>query len=526
MTLVLAPPGAGKSQFLKALGGHMRHDPLVRGDLLYAGLASAEHLRTGVYTEKLCALVAQGDVHMANLTVRETMQFALDNSVVPPSAELFGQPSLDPKLLEYHARKVELLLSVLGLHECADTIAGNDMIRGVSGGQKKRLTISEMLITNARVLLMDEPTTGLDAAVSRDIMVVLKEWCRVSGGTVIAALLQATPECFELYEDLVLMREGHVCYHGPRAEVARFMEQHWGLIAPPEQDLADFIIEVLTNPTQQFEKQAKRIKQARVHRRFPILQQPQPQLQPQQQQQQQNPTAAAAANNNYTNGYPSNLGVGNGHVKQQASQALAWPDPANSNSNAAPERSASHLRFHMGTDVATGDEEDEVLVARIPRPGQGQNSPKVAPEAASPVAAVEAVAPQVPAGAAAAAGAGAAAGSLEGLSALSTSPSLWPLTTSALVGAYKASPYFLLQRSAVDQVQAERGARVAALKLAPARAHHSAYTIAQYGRLYTRGFRTHLSLALGRQMLLLLRNKQTVPPRAFSAIIQSLIFGR
>ena len=131
MTLVLAPPGAGKSQFLKTLGGHMRHNKLVTGELLYDGLSADEQLKGGMYTEKLCALVAQGDVHMATYTVRETMQFALDNSVVPPTAELFGQSSLDPRLLADHKRKVDLLLSVLGMHECSETIAGNDMIRGV-----------------------------------------------------------------------------------------------------------------------------------------------------------------------------------------------------------------------------------------------------------------------------------------------------------------------------------------------------------------------------------------------------------
>ena len=137
MTLVLAPPGAGKSQFLKTLGGHMRHNKLVTGELLYDGLLADEQLKGGMYTEKLCALVAQGDVHMATYTVRETMQFALDNSVVPPTAELFGQSSLDLRLLADHKRKVDLLLSVLGMHECSETIAGNDMIRGVRYGHRR-----------------------------------------------------------------------------------------------------------------------------------------------------------------------------------------------------------------------------------------------------------------------------------------------------------------------------------------------------------------------------------------------------
>jgi hypothetical protein len=130
MTLILGAPGCGKSQFLKTLGGHMRHNKNITGTLLYDGLSADEQLSAGIYTEKLCALVAQGDVHMANLTVRETLNFAFQNSVVDLKPELFNAKELDSKLLHFHKKKVELLLSVLGMHECANTIAGNAMIRG------------------------------------------------------------------------------------------------------------------------------------------------------------------------------------------------------------------------------------------------------------------------------------------------------------------------------------------------------------------------------------------------------------
>ena len=109
--------GAGKSQFLKTIGGHMRNNKLVKGTLLYDGLSSAEQLQhNGIFTEKLCALVAQGDVHFANLTVRETLLFTFRNTVVPLLPELFNQSGqLDPKLLEYHEKRVDLLIAVLGL---------------------------------------------------------------------------------------------------------------------------------------------------------------------------------------------------------------------------------------------------------------------------------------------------------------------------------------------------------------------------------------------------------------------------
>ena len=254
MTLLLAPPGAGKSQFLKALAGRLRKDKRVTGDLYYNGLTADEQLKAGVYVEKLCALVAQGDVHMANLTVRETLRFALDSSVADPSL----LDSADPRLLAWHKRKVDLLLSVLGMHECADTIAGNAVIRGISGGQKKRLTIGEFMITNARALLLDEPTTGLDAAVARDIMLVLRRWCQISGSTVIAALLQPTPECYNLYDQVILMKEGYIVYQGPRTDIPHFLWHYHGLEVDPEQDIADFLVDWMTDPKLVYQRQRKR----------------------------------------------------------------------------------------------------------------------------------------------------------------------------------------------------------------------------------------------------------------------------
>ena len=232
----------------------MRTEKRVTGELYFNGLTADEQLAAGQYIEKMCGLIAQGDCHMANLTVRETFKFAVESSVADPSL----LDNVDPKLLAWHRRKVDLLLSVLGMHECADTIAGNAVIRGISGGQKKRLTIGEFMITNARVLLMDEPTTGLDAAVARDIMVVLRKWCTISGGTVISALLQPTPECYELYDNVILMKEGHIVYQGPRQDIPHFLWHYHGLEVAQDADIADFLVDWLTDPTLVYQRQKKR----------------------------------------------------------------------------------------------------------------------------------------------------------------------------------------------------------------------------------------------------------------------------
>ena len=130
LTLILAPPGHGKSVLLKALAGRMvREGTAIKGEVRWNGLTAAESKLQGQQLSKLTAFVEQGDVHFPMLTVRETFQFAADNSTA--DAALLGSPDFAAR----QAKKVELMLELLGLKECADTVVGNAMLRGVSGGQ-------------------------------------------------------------------------------------------------------------------------------------------------------------------------------------------------------------------------------------------------------------------------------------------------------------------------------------------------------------------------------------------------------
>ena len=103
---------------------------------------------------------------------------------------------------------------LLSLENCLDTIIGDDLVRGISGGEKKRVTIAEAMMTNARVFCMDEISTGLDAAVTHNIISALREWTRVTNGTAIVSLLQPTPEVYELFDDLLCLRDGTPVYQG------------------------------------------------------------------------------------------------------------------------------------------------------------------------------------------------------------------------------------------------------------------------------------------------------------------------
>jgi ABC-type multidrug transport system ATPase subunit len=91
----------------------------------------------------------QLDQHLPFLTVRETLEFIHNNALVDPAE--CGHP----ELAEQHRNRVDDILTLLHLHNCADTVVGNDLLRGVSGGEKKRVTVGEGLMTNARVLLLE-----------------------------------------------------------------------------------------------------------------------------------------------------------------------------------------------------------------------------------------------------------------------------------------------------------------------------------------------------------------------------------
>ncbi|KAL3664650.1 hypothetical protein V7S43_010399 [Phytophthora oleae] len=233
MTLILANPGAGKSTFLKALAGKLQDNAKteIGGEILYSGLRGDE-----IDLIKLVGLVDQTDNHIPTLTVRETFKFA-DMCVN-------GRPEDQPdEMRDIAALRTELFLQILGLESCADTVVGDALLRGVSGGERKRVTVGEVLVGGQSLFLCDEISTGLDSAATFDIIKSMRMWCKTLGGSVIVALLQPTPEVVEMFDDILMINEGHMVYHGPRTEILDYFEK-LGFSCPPRVDPADFLIEV------------------------------------------------------------------------------------------------------------------------------------------------------------------------------------------------------------------------------------------------------------------------------------------
>ncbi|KAG6953501.1 hypothetical protein JG688_00012793 [Phytophthora aleatoria] len=255
ITLVLGQPGSGKSSLLKILSGRfpMNKTIGVSGDITYNGVQRSELL---VRLPRFIAYTNQKDDHYPQLTVQETFEFA---------HRCCGGANLEPWVLkalenckgEQHERAVKVMtaqhkfaadirVKSLGLDRCKDTMVGNAMIRGVSGGERKRVTTGEMTFGRKRAMLLDEISTGLDAATTYDIVNSLKSLTRHFKANIVVSLLQPPPEVFNLFDDILIMNDGRIMYHGPREQVQEYFEK-MSFHCPPRKDVADFLLDLGTD---------------------------------------------------------------------------------------------------------------------------------------------------------------------------------------------------------------------------------------------------------------------------------------
>ncbi|KAK7291251.1 hypothetical protein RIF29_06242 [Crotalaria pallida] len=219
-TALMGPSGSGKSTLLDALSSRLAANAFLSGTILLNGRKAKLSFGTAAY-------VTQDDNLIGTLTVRETISYSA-RLRLPDK-----MPWSDKRAL------VESTIVAMGLQDCADTVIGNWHLRGISGGEKRRVSIALEILMRPRLLFLDEPTSGLDSASAFFVTQTLRALAR-DGRTVIASIHQPSSEVFELFDQLYLLSGGKTVYFGQASEAYEFFAQ------------AGFPCPALRNPSDHF----------------------------------------------------------------------------------------------------------------------------------------------------------------------------------------------------------------------------------------------------------------------------------
>ena len=225
---LLGPSGAGKSTLLDILAGRQGGGYAVSGQVLLDGEAASPRA-----VARVSGYVPQEDVLPGTSTVCEYLTF---------HAELRLPRSLSRAQRQ---RRVQRTLHQLGLAKLGDALIGDQFRRGLSGGEKRRLSLAAELLARPRLLFMDEPTTGLDSTNAAQVVDILAGLA-AGGVTCVLSIHQPRPDMFRLLSRLLLLSaEGAMVYSGPSALAAAHFAS-LGHAAPAGVNVADFVLDTVS----------------------------------------------------------------------------------------------------------------------------------------------------------------------------------------------------------------------------------------------------------------------------------------
>jgi ABC-type multidrug transport system ATPase subunit len=226
---IMGPSGSGKSTLLNILAGGNSQISNCR----VSGLIQVDSQARDQWFHKIAAHVPQEDNQVPTLTVRECIMY---------SAMLRLPWHWDKKTKTSH---VDQVLKELGLkHVSHSQVGGSHSIRGVSGGERRRVSIGMELVTSPKILFLDEPTSGLDSYTAASIMSTLTRLAR-NGRMVFLSLHQPSEAVFKELDKVLLLAKGHTVYCGDTAGISSHFSD-LGFSCPPNSNIADHILEVVS----------------------------------------------------------------------------------------------------------------------------------------------------------------------------------------------------------------------------------------------------------------------------------------
>lgn len=235
MLLVLGRPGSGCSTFLKVLANQRFGYKSIEGDVTYGGTSAKamgkEYTSEVVYNP-------EDDLHYATLSVKNTLKFALKTRTPGKASRNEGESRKD-----YVNEFLRVVAKLFWIEHTMNTKVGDAFIRGVSGGEKKRVSIAEAMITRASTQCWDNSTRGLDASTALEYVQSLRSLTNMAHISTAVALYQAGESLYELFDKVLLIDEGKCLYYGPTENAASYFEG-LGFSRPARWTTADFLTSV------------------------------------------------------------------------------------------------------------------------------------------------------------------------------------------------------------------------------------------------------------------------------------------
>ncbi|XP_061821272.1 ATP-binding cassette sub-family G member 8 isoform X1 [Nerophis lumbriciformis] len=245
MLAIIGSSGCGKTSLLDIITCRDEGGAVTSGQILINGRPNTAQL-----VKKSIAHVRQDDRLLPHLTVRETLAFVAKLRL--PTH--FTQTQRD--------QRVDDVIAELRLRQCAHTRVGNDYVRGVSGGERRRVSIAVQLLWNPGILILDEPTSGLDSFTAHNLVITLSRLAR-GNRLVLLSVHQPRSDIFQLFDLVVLLSSGSAVYCGAARDMVPYFTA-LGYPCPRYCNPSDFYVDLISVDRRSPEQEAECLERARV----------------------------------------------------------------------------------------------------------------------------------------------------------------------------------------------------------------------------------------------------------------------
>ena len=228
LTGIMGPSGAGKTSLMEVISNQSKSCEIQGNFYLNGNEVNIKIIK------KISGFVFQDDIILRTMTVSEALYM---------SALLKLPESISN---EDKMKIVNEMISILHLEKCKDTIVGDSTLKGISGGERKRLSVGMEMIMNPSIIFLDEPTSGLDTYTAYSLVKSLKN-LTLEGRTVVATIHQPSSDILRLFDDIILLNHGKIVFQGEVNNIVNYFD-NIGYKCPEYTNPSDFIFMNILNP--------------------------------------------------------------------------------------------------------------------------------------------------------------------------------------------------------------------------------------------------------------------------------------